>query len=418
MLAIKTSVFSKSIVNQSQKCYTIVVKKKVILIAVFLIISLLVGVGCTPRLTTPEGEDYTYYRPKSYTSIEFFGTATYLVLAGNTSDKSVVERMDATWGKVKDALRQIDEAINESVNGSDIDKFNNAEAGERVEVSKYTYEIVSLCKSLNATTGGKFDPTTARLVDLWGFSPRFAGDYEPVEPYDRADYKQTLPDDRYVQAFNDLVGVDKVGLLQEEDKYYLVKPTDTVTVEGVQYTVTLSLGGIGKGYACDIAYEIVKESGFNFGYVNVGTSSLSLLKSTKPVYVDNPLAWRVGVVNPRGEGNYLSVKACDQGFSTSGDYERYYEIDGKRYCHIIADDGYPIDGGIITASVVGESSAMCDALSTAICCMSVNEAMDFVNGLDYNAYFVFEQGGKYRVFSNSPDTMTINSGDFVLYEQD
>ena len=61
---------------------------------------------------------------------------------------------------------------------------------------------------------------------------------------------------------------------------------------------------------------------------------------------------------------------------------------------------------------------MCAALSTAICCMSVNEAMEFVNGLDYNAYFVFEQDGKYRVFSNSPDTMTINSGDFVLYEQD
>lgn len=392
-------------------------KKKIIFIAVCLVVAMLICLGCTPRLTTPDGEDYTYYRPKSYTSIEFFGTATYLVLAGNTSDIAVVERMDATWGKVKEALREIDDAINESVSGSDVAKFNRAGAGERVEVSNHTYEIVALCQSVNRATGGKFDPTTARLVDLWGFSPRFAGDYEPIEPYDRADYKQTLPDTKYIQAFNALVGVDKVKLVQEEDRYYLVKPTDTVIVEGVQYTVTLSLGGIGKGYACDIAYKIVKESGFNFGYVSVGTSSLSLLKATKPVYEDNPLAWRVGVVNPRGEGNYLSVKACDQGFSTSGDYERYYEIEGKRYCHIIGDDGYPIDGGIITASVVGESSALCDALSTAICCMSVSEAMEFVQGLDCNAYFVFEQGGKYRVFSNSPDTMTVNSGDFVLYEQ-
>ena len=392
-------------------------KKKVIFIAVFLILTVLIGVGCTPRLTTPEGEDYTDYRPKSYTSIEFFGTATYLVLAGNTSDVEVVERMDATWNKVKETLREIDNAINESVSSSDVARFNRAEAGERVEVSQYTYDIVSLCKSINAATGGKFDPTTARLVDLWGFSPRFASNYQPKEAYDRADYKHNLPDNRYVQAFNSLVGVDKVELVQEEDRYYIVKPTDTVTVDGVQYTVTLSLGGIGKGYACDIAYKIVKESGFNFGYVNVGTSSLSLLRAIKPIYDDNPLAWRVGVVNPRGEGNYLSVKACEQGFSTSGDYERYYEIDGKRYCHIIADDGYPIDGGIITASVVGESSAVCDALSTAICCMSVSEAMDFVQGLDYNAYFVFEQGGKYQVFSNNPDTMSINSGDFVLYEQ-
>lgn len=392
-------------------------KKKVIFIAVFLILTALIGVGCTPRLTTPEGEDYTDYRPKSYTSIEFFGTATYLVLAGNTSDVEVVERMDATWSKVKETLREIDNAINESVSSSDVARFNNAEAGESVEVSQYTYDIMSLCKSINAATGGKFDPTTARLVDLWGFSPRFTSNYQHQEAYDRADYKHNLPDDRYVQAFNSLVGVDKVELVQEEDRYYLVKPTDTVTVDGVQYTVTLSLGGIGKGYACDIAYKIIKDSGFNFGYVNVGTSSLSLLRAIKPIYDDNPLAWRVGVVNPRGEGNYLSVKACDQGFSTSGDYERYYEIDGERYCHIIADDGYPIDGGIITASVVGESSALCDALSTAICCMSVSEAMAFVQGLDYNAYFVFEQDGKYRVFSNSPDTMTINSGDFVLYEQ-
>lgn len=392
-------------------------KKKVIFIAVFLILTVLIGVGCTPRLTTPEGEDYTDYRPKSYTSIEFFGTATYLVLAGNTSDVEVVERMDTTWNKVKETLREIDNAINESVSSSDVARFNNAEAGESVEVSQYTYDIVSLCKSINAATGGKFDPTTARLVDLWGFSPRFASNYQPQEAYDRADYKHNLPDDRYVQAFNSLVGVDKVRLVQEEDRYYIVKPTDTVTVDGVQYTVTLSLGGIGKGYACDIAYKIIKDSGFNFGYVNVGTSSLSLLRAIKPIYDDNPLAWRVGVVNPRGEGNYLSVKACEQGFSTSGDYERYYEIGGKRYCHIIGDDGYPIDGGIITASVVGESSAVCDALSTAICCMSVSEAMEFVQGLDYNAYFVFKQDGKYRVFSNSPDTMTINSGDFVLYEQ-
>ncbi|MGN0797396.1 MAG: FAD:protein FMN transferase [Christensenellales bacterium] len=393
-------------------------KKYVVIITILLIASMLIGVGCTTKLTTPDGEDYTYYRQKSYTSIEFFGTATYLVLAGNTRDNQVVELMDTTWNKVKEALREIDEAISESVSGSDVDRFNRAEAGERVEVSKHTYDIVSLCKSIKATTGGKFDPTTARLVDLWGFSPRFVGNYQPTEAYDRADYKHTLPDDRYVEAFNSLVGVDKVELVQQDDRYYLVKPTDTVIVDDVQYTVTLSLGGIGKGYACDIAYKIIKESGFNFGYVNVGTSSLSLLKSTKPVYEDNSLAWRVGVVNPRGEGNYLSVKACDQGFSTSGDYERFYEIDGKRYCHIIGEDGYPIDGGIITASVVGESSAVCDALSTAICCMSVNEAMEFVQGLDYNAYFVFEQGGKYRVYSNSPDTMTINGGDFVFYEQD
>lgn len=418
MLAIKTSVFFKSIVNQSQKCYTIVVKKKVILITILLITSMLVGVGCTPKFTTPDGEDYTNYRTKYFTSVEFFGTATYLVLGGDISNDRVVEKMQATWDKVKSTLREIDNAINESVSGSDVDRFNRAEVGERVEVSKYTYDIVELCQSVNQATDGKFDPTTDRLVDLWGFSPRFAGDYEPIEPYDRANYKHNLPDSKYIQAFNSLVGVDKVGLVREEDRYYLVKPTDTVTMDGVQYTVTLSLGGIGKGYACDIAYKIVKESGFNFGYVNVGTSSLSLFWTTKPIYDDNPLAWRVGVVNPRGEGNYLSVKACEQGFSTSGDYERYYEIDGKRYCHIIGEDGYPIDGGIITASVVGESSAICDALSTAICCMSVDEAMEFVRDLDYNAYFVFEQDGKYRVFTNAPDTMTINSGDFVLYEQD
>ncbi|MGN0788388.1 MAG: FAD:protein FMN transferase [Christensenellales bacterium] len=393
-------------------------KRKIIFIAALLIVATLVGVGCTPKFTTPDGEDYTNYRTKYFTSVEFFGTATYLVLGGDISDTQVVEKMQATWNKVQDALREIDDAINESVSGSDVDRFNRAEAGEKVEVSRHTYDIVDICQSVNQISGGKFDPTTARLVDLWGFSPRFAGDYEPVEPYDRADYTQTLPGTKYIQAFNTLVGVEKVELVQEEGRYYLVKPTDTVTVDGVQYTVTLSLGGIGKGYACDIAYEIVKESGFNFGYVSVGTSSLSLLWTTKPIYDDNPLAWRVGVVNPRGEGNYLSVKACDQGFSTSGDYERYYEIDGKRYCHIIGDDGYPIDGGIITASVVGESSATCDALSTAICCMSVDEAMEFVRGLDYDAYFVFEQDGKYRVFTNAPDTMTINDGDFVLYEQD
>ncbi|MGN0771250.1 MAG: FAD:protein FMN transferase [Christensenellales bacterium] len=390
-------------------------KKYFVFIISILCVFMIFSSGCKQRLTTPDGEDYTDYRTKTYTSVEFFGTATYVVLGGDTGDKNVVSKMNSTWEKIKERLREIDYALNESNAESDVARFNAADEGARIKVSEHTYYLVELCQSLKTLTMGKFDPTTAHLVDLWGFSPRFSGDYRQTQPYDRSDYKNSLPQQKYIDAFKSLVGVEKIVCERQGNECYLVKPDVRAVVDGVEYTMAISLGGIGKGYACDVVYDIVRENGFNFGYVNVGSSSLALMNALRPDEEDYPLAWRVGIVNPRDEGNYLSVLALEQGFSTSGDYERYYEIDGKRYCHIIdTSDGCPADGGIITASVAGNSAAICDALSTAICCMTPEQAAEFAQSISERVYFAYASGDKYLVYVANGAKPIIENGEFEL----
>ena len=106
--------------------------------------------------------------------------------------------------------------------------------------------------------------------------------------------------------------------------------------------------------------------------------------------------WRVGVEDPdteSGQGYVAAVDLADASLVTSGDYQRYYEVDGKRYCHIIdPDTGMPA-GQFPSVSVLAGDSGMADALSTALFNMSLEEGMDFVESLpDAEAMWVLRDG--------------------------
>jgi thiamine biosynthesis lipoprotein len=103
--------------------------------------------------------------------------------------------------------------------------------------------------------------------------------------------------------------------------------------------VKLDLGGYAKGYALDQAIAILKHQGIHNALVNIGGNVMALgAHGSRP--------WRVGIQHPRKPGPLATLDLLDgEAIGTSGDYQRYFELDGKRYCHLIDPrSGYPVQG--------------------------------------------------------------------------
>ena len=336
-----------------------------------------------------------------------FGTqARWVYVADEIADP------DRIWERVCDRAEQIESDVSTEDAASSIARFNEADVGERVEIGQDAYEMLKIAQSVYEETGGAYNPATGLLVDLWGFSPRFhAANYAPEKPYDRENFMEELPDEKYVKKFSSEDTLDfgavELGFDEELHEYYAIKPENAcVEVDGETYTMQLNLGGIGKGYCADEVSAILREEGQIYGYYNVGGSSMSLFADpTREGEI-----WEITVNSPRSSFQtyyYATLHARDTMISTSGDYEQYYEIDGTRYCHIIdPQTGKPVGAGshIVCASVVGGTAAEGDARATAICCMDMKEAVDYASKYadEFRVLFLYYDAEKdsYTAYSN------------------
>ncbi len=357
----------------------------------------------------------------SYRSYAYFNAA----LAQWVFTKQTDETDSATWGQITSTLKSVEQSVSVSEEESAISKFNAAEAGAQVELDQTAYNLFVLAKELYEKTEGAYNPAVGNLIDLWGFSPRFSGNYKPQYPYDRANPRTELPDEKYVTAFLSLSDFSEVLLSEEDGKYYAQKPVSAaVELEGVTYTMQLNFGGIGKGYAVDCASEYIRTAGYEYGYFNLGGSSMSVLKNPTKTAVQE--IWEIGIVNPRFEinngGNFMAVLEKDICLSSSGDYNQFYTLGGKRYSHLINPfTGYPVNaapndgtGGIICASVFGLSAAEGDATTTALIAMGKEKAVDYIqtNLSDVHVLFVYDNGdGSYTLYTN------MDKGSYRLYAQ-
>lgn len=334
------------------------------------------------------------------------------------------EKDSATWQQIGEALTRIENSVSASEEGSSISRFNKADAGAEVEIDETAYNLLVLAKELYVKTDGAYNPAVGNLIDLWGFSTRNYA--EVVYPYDRENPQAELPDEEYIQAFLSLSDFSKVELSEREGKFYALKPDCTAILEGDGnvYTMQLNLGGIGKGYAVDEAEKIIRAAGYEYGYFNLGGSSMSVLQN--PKNKKQNYAWEIGVVNPRvgslyAGGDFMSVTETNICLSSSGDYNQYYTFEGKRYSHIInPKTGYPVnaakgeEGGIICASVFGLSAAEGDATTTALIVMGKDKAVNYIkeNLSEVHACFVYDNGnGTYTLYTNMEES------NYKLYEE-
>jgi FAD:protein FMN transferase len=235
--------------------------------------------------------------------------------------------------------------------GSDIERIN-ASAGDRpVPATTEVRSVLRTAAQISDWTGGKFDVTFGVLSGLW----RFDHDQNNQLP-DMTEVRQRLP----LIDYRSLVIDDVAGSV------FLKK-------KGMR----VNLGGIGKGYAIDRGVEILRRMGVSDFMIQAGGDLfVSGLKAGRP--------WRVGIQDPRGGGGkiFAAIDLTDSTFSTSGDYERSFVKDGRRYHHIIdPETGEPSQAGCRSVTILTTTAVLADGLSTGVFLLGPKQGMDLVQRL-------------------------------------
>ena len=139
------------------------------------------------------------------------------------------------------------------------------------------------------------------------------------------------------------------------------------------------MGGIAKGYIADQMKAYLNQKGITSGYINLGGNVLALGAKT------DGSAYTIGIQRPFGEENeaIASVSITDQTVVSSGVYERYFEVDGTRYHHILdTATGYPYDNGLLEVTIITGASVDGDGLSTTCFSLGLEDGMALVESLD------------------------------------
>lgn len=335
------------------------------------------------------------YKSKTRVTMGSFGTVSTLCIYDDFTQQDALIKYDAIWESIKQMLDDMDQVLSTSIETSEIAQFNELPSGASMAISPLTAEVFQLAREMYDRTEGYFDPTIFPLVDLWGFSPRFTFGSEVTMAYDRPwqDGTRALPDEKYIDGFLELVDMDGIVLTGDaQSGYFLHKNTPSVTIDGVTYHAQLDLGGIAKGYAADLAAQILEEAGYAYGYFSCGTSSIRLLKNASAsAKKEGDAAFNLNVRIPRetmeNKEMYASIRVMNQALSSSGDYDNHYIAGGNLCCHIINPfTGYPLNyaqtgeqGGISTVTLLSGSAVEDDALTTALCLMGLEKAVEYIN---------------------------------------
>ena len=241
----------------------------------------------------------------------------------------------------------------------------NSTAGEPagIEVSAEMSQLLDRCLDVWRESDGALDVTIGAVVGLWDIDS-WSGEGK--------DAAFTLPTDTELQGALSSCGGDK--LRKQEQMLYLP--------EGMQ----IDLGAVGKGIALDriLAYLEGNEN-ITGAIISVGGSVLTY--GQKP----EGSCWRVGVTDPADTAANIGTLKLEGQWcvSTSGDYERYVEVDGVRYHHIIDPaTGYPADGGVAGVTILSRDGFLSDALSTACFILGAERGIPLAEHYGAEALFV------------------------------
>ena len=340
-------------------------------------------------------------RKNHYKQFYAMGTVATLLVPQTVCSEEQFAQLSSDMSAM---LYSADSSLSTMIETSDIYKFNEADAGEKVPIDKTAYDVLFIAKKMYDFTNGFYNPAVYHSVKAFGF-PLWSN-------------APTLPSEQKIEAFRDLAShFGELELTQENGKYYAAKPGYTVTVEGVKYSLAVDLGGIGKGWCADRVDEMLSSRGYEYGYFDFSSSSMAV----KRYYHNGSNSYSIEPRDPRGnygDDGLGSVWIKDVNLSTSGDYEQYYELDNgdgtkTRYCHIInPTTGMPIRTGVASVTVIGGSAAEDDALTTALSCMDKQTAVDFINGKlsDKIIIMLVLEGDKGEIITNRPEELNkINS---------
>lgn len=258
--------------------------------------------------------------------------------------------------KIDRRLKEINMSMSTYERDSDISRFNSmTSVHERFYVSEDFFYVMKAAEKLYRLSKGAWDGTIKPLVNLWGFGNTAT--------------KHNIPQKAEIDRLLSDIGFGHIEI--SNDRYLRKKKA----------SVSLDLASIAKGYAVDQISKLIRENGFTDFLVEIGGEVFA------SGYNKNGTPWRVGINWPAGDAAsnrvYKVVLLHNRSLATSGDYRNFFEINGKRYSHVINPlTGYPVDNGVASVSITADTCTYADGLATAAMVMGHIKGIELIESLD------------------------------------
>ena len=266
-----------------------------------------------------------------------FGTVYHVTYQHN---KDLQENIEAEMKKVDDALSTFNK-------NSILSKVNQ---NEPVELNDMFKDVFNMAEQISKETDGAFDITVAPMVNAWGFGFK----------------KGTPPTKHVVDSLKSLVGYQKVRL----ESGRIVKQDSRIM---------LDCSAIAKGYGVDVVANYLKKEGIENFIVEIGGEVVSSGISEKR------LPWKIGVTKPvddsirQDQELQTILNVTNKAMATSGNYRNFYYKNGKKYAHTIdPKTGYPVQHGILSATVLADQCAVADAYATSFMVMGLDKTKEIL----------------------------------------
>ncbi|MBQ3054095.1 MAG: FAD:protein FMN transferase [Clostridia bacterium] len=283
----------------------------------------------------------------------FFKMDTDIVIRGEGNNMDLATR---------DILKMIDN-LDANMNASNVNgnlyKLNNE--GGTVSFDSDTIKVLEVAEDIKIKSNGAFNVAIRPLVELWGFN----GNYRKV-PTD-TDIADTLS------------VIASTQIKREGNKV-------SITPKG-----KIDLSGIAKGYASDKASEILKEYDVDFAILDFGGNIMTY--GQKP----DGSPFKISIDDGK-EGVFATLSIKSGAVITSGEYQRYFEENGKKYHHILdPKTGFPAENGLVSVTILSDSGVLADALSTACFVLGAEDGINLAKDCQVKAVLLDKNKNVYTV---------------------
>ena len=261
-------------------------------------------------------------------------------------------------GQVLDEFRRIDRQMSTYKADSEISAVNARAAERAMPIGTELYSLIERALELSAASGGAFDITYESVGYLYDFRARERpSEREIADRLNAIDYRHVLLD------------------------------AELRTVRFATPGVRINLGGIAKGYAVERGAAILRRAGVQHALLTAGGD-------TRVLGDRRGQPWIVGIRHPRMEDAVVTrLPLVDEAISTSGDYERFFEEDGRRYHHILnPSTGEPVQG-VLTTTVIGPDATVTDGLSTTMFVLGAERGLALIESYPQYETIIVEANG-------------------------
>lgn len=292
-------------------------------------------------------------------------TLVTITVVSNSTD-SAEKAINAAFSEIE----RLEKLSNYFSPESEVSLINKNAGIREVSVSPEILDILDKALYVSEKTEGFFDVTIGPVITLYNF------------------YKKIKPEDSEIKNNLSLVNYRDLIIDKTRSTVFLKKRG-----------MLIDLGGISKGYAADKAAETLKKNGITSGLISVAgdIKAFGLKPDGRP--------WRIGIRNPRNLDNIniprakgeeddimATIELKDMAISTSGDYERFFILNGKRYHHLLnPKTGYPAEG-CQSVSIITNEGAFTDAFSTGVFILGPEKGLKILEKMGFNGLIVDSQG--------------------------